>query len=39
MSAQPDQTNAPESAAVGERRGPVAIIRLNRPAALNSVNQ
>ncbi|MCX4095631.1 enoyl-CoA hydratase-related protein [Nocardia sp. alder85J] len=30
--------SAPEPPAVGERRGPVAIIRLNRPAALNSVN-
>jgi enoyl-CoA hydratase/carnithine racemase len=41
MSAQPDSTDvtdAPESAAVGERRGAVAIIRLNRPSAMNAVN-
>jgi enoyl-CoA hydratase/carnithine racemase len=41
MSGQPSNihlSEAPEPAAVGERRGGVAIIRLNRPAALNSVN-
>jgi enoyl-CoA hydratase/carnithine racemase len=38
VSAQLAESETPEPAAVGERRGAVAIIRLNRPAALNSVN-
>jgi len=41
MSTQPDSidvTDTPEPAAVGERRGAVAIIRLNRPSAMNAVN-
>jgi len=38
VSAQLAESETPDPAAVGERRGAVAIIRLNRPAALNSVN-